>query len=284
VAGVGGARPRTQSSAVARSATYGRRTNDAGATNARVEVPRTRRARSEEPVAQGTTLGRFAIAGQLTGRRHRPKSAGSPPLTHPHRRGHRESGGADGGLVDGRAPSNGQRVRFLSTTRERGASLGRRSNCSNREAQERNGRPFAGNGGCGGPASRVVPNPVVAPVFGSDNGEGGADRSDAVTATRVGQSAGGHGIGERSSRPRGHALVVTDQNPVNPRVGSGMQQARRRPMAQPVEVVQNHEDGARPNPQAGSGREGGNTPTCGRHRIVRTTEGRSLDNPVEGAR
>jgi hypothetical protein len=117
---------------------------------------------------------------------------------------------------------------------------------------------------------------------------GSTARGERVAATRSrlfgrvkalkGMASGGRLPGDAGTRP---PLV---QNPVNPRVGSGMQQARRRPVARTVEVVRNHEGGAHPNPQAGSGRAGGNTRACGRHRNVRSTEGRSLDNPVEGAR
>jgi hypothetical protein len=77
----------------------------------------------------------------------------------------------------------------------------------------------------------------------------------------------------------GEAGFATGGNATNPRIGSGMKQAREREEEQAVEVVRNHEDGTREGVATLSeGRESGWEWTLG----VTSMEGRSLDNPRRG--
>jgi hypothetical protein len=55
-------------------------------------------------------------------------------------------------------------------------------------------------------------------------------------------SSEGYGIGGKA---RQESADETRRNPMNPMVGSGMQQACKPPVEQAVEVVRNHEDGTR---------------------------------------
>lgn len=113
------------------------------------------------------------------------------------------------------------------------------------------------------------------------NGKGARRRGDAGSAVAGGQALEG-GTSVRKAGSRASPRVPLARNPANPRVGSGMQQAR--------------------DPSGGASRQGGEKPRSrnesGRG-IVRaevgatprehapegmSTEGRSLKNPVEGAR
>jgi hypothetical protein len=77
------------------------------------------------------------------------------------------------------------------------------------------------------------------------------------------------------------AGFATSGNATNPRIGSGMKQAREVEEEQTVEVVRNHEGGTR---------EGVATLSEGRASVREWTlrsmsmEGRSLDNPMRGTR
>jgi hypothetical protein len=77
----------------------------------------------------------------------------------------------------------------------------------------------------------------------------------------------------------GEAGFATGGNATNPRIGSGMKQARTVEEEQAVEVVRNHEDGTREGVATLSeGRESGWEWTLRRTSM----EGRSLDNPRRG--
>jgi hypothetical protein len=82
---------------------------------------------------------------------------------------------------------------------------------------------------------------------------------------------------------------------MNPRIGSGMQQAHAPSVEKAVEVVRNHEDGTRrslapicrrpPAPVVLLREEPPVTLAAGSgHRTVMSMEGRSLENPEGGAR
>ena len=85
----------------------------------------------------------------------------------------------------------------------------------------------------------------------------------------------------RAGSHRGEARLTTRGNAVNPRIGSGMQQARTVEEEEPVEVVRNHEGGTRTRLVASSRRPGGDV-RPGVDSPTFPMEGRSLDNPRRG--
>jgi len=112
---------------------------------------------------------------------------------------------------------------------------------------------------------------------------------------RVGKALEGKRTGGEVTKPAGQRGRVG--NPVNPRVGSGMQQARRLREEEAVEVVRNHEDGTsarlvaarrgsspeRPRGREESPRSG--LPQCERRRgDLWTTLKKSLGNEPSEAR
>jgi hypothetical protein len=69
---------------------------------------------------------------------------------------------------------------------------------------------------------------------------------------------------------------------MNPRIGSGMQQARTVEEEEAAEVVRNHEGGTRTRLVASSRRQGG-IARPGVDSSTSPMEGRSLDNPKRGS-
>jgi hypothetical protein len=86
----------------------------------------------------------------------------------------------------------------------------------------------------------------------------------------------------RAGLHRGEARLTTRGNAVNPRIGSGMQQARKVEEEQTVEVVRDHAGGTRTRLVAPSRRHGSNAGP-GVDSSTAPMEGRSLDNPRRGS-